>query len=168
MSNAKTFYLHRRISTINSTSVLSFLTRSRLATVTIGTYWSLSIWEMRYMSLARFSLRNQEQADVVSDFSEVQLTEQHVLVNYNLRPLALQTFLITSNSNICPQMTFSYIQFILSQSIWSTLVILHCHMNTKLNSICPPVLLSLNIPNNCVHVTFKALHIMYRQHKYIQ
>lgn len=45
------------MSTISSTSVLSFLTWSRLATVTIGTYWSLSIWEMRYMSLARFSLR---------------------------------------------------------------------------------------------------------------
>lgn len=50
-------HLHRKMSTISSTSVLSFLTWSRLATVTIGTYWSLSIWEMRYMSLARFSLR---------------------------------------------------------------------------------------------------------------
>lgn len=51
------FDSHRKMSTISSTSVLSFLTWSRLATVTIGTYWSLSIWEMRYMSLARFSLR---------------------------------------------------------------------------------------------------------------
>lgn len=53
----KRFDSHRKMSTISSTSVLSFLTWSRLATVTIGTYWSLSIWEMRYMSLARFSLR---------------------------------------------------------------------------------------------------------------
>lgn len=51
----------RKMSTISSTSVLSFLTWSRLATVTIGTYWSLSIWEMRYMSLARFSLRGREE-----------------------------------------------------------------------------------------------------------
>lgn len=52
---------HRKMSTISSMSVLSFLTWSRLATVTIGTYWSLSIWEMRYMSLARFSLRDKEE-----------------------------------------------------------------------------------------------------------
>lgn len=57
------------MSTISSTSVLSFLTWSRLATVTIGTYWSLSIWEMRYMSLARFSLRDKEEADELSDTS---------------------------------------------------------------------------------------------------
>lgn len=55
------------MSTISSTSVLSFLTWSRLATVTIGTYWSLSIWEMRYMSLARFSLRGKEEAEELSD-----------------------------------------------------------------------------------------------------
>lgn len=54
----KACYSQRKMSTISSTSVLSFLTWSRLATVTIGTYWSLSIWEMRYMSLARFSLRD--------------------------------------------------------------------------------------------------------------
>lgn len=54
------------MSTISSTSVLSFLTWSRLATVTIGTYWSLSIWEMRYMSLARFSLMVREEPEAVS------------------------------------------------------------------------------------------------------
>ncbi len=66
------------MSTISSMSVLSFLTWSRLATVTIGTYWSLSIWEMRYMSLARFSLRDIEEAEVVSDTSRVQLRWKYV------------------------------------------------------------------------------------------
>lgn len=50
------FYLHLSTSTIKSISVLSFLTWSRFATVIIGTYWSLSICDIRYMSLARFSL----------------------------------------------------------------------------------------------------------------
>ncbi|PWA30092.1 hypothetical protein CCH79_00009776 [Gambusia affinis] len=64
VSNVTTvFYSHRKMSTMSSTSVLSFLTWSRLATVTIGTYWSLSIWEMRYMSLARFSLTEGEETD---------------------------------------------------------------------------------------------------------
>ncbi len=66
------------MSTISSMSVLSFLTWSRLATVAIGTYWSLSIWEMRYMSLARFSLRDIEEAEVVSDTSRVQLRWKYV------------------------------------------------------------------------------------------
>lgn len=60
---------HRKMSTISSTSVLSFLTWSRLATVTIGTYWSLSIWEMRYMSLARFSLGQKEEEEEEEEVS---------------------------------------------------------------------------------------------------
>lgn len=52
-------YLHLSTSTIKSKSVLSFLMWSRLATVVIGTYWSLSICDMRYMSLARFSLQKE-------------------------------------------------------------------------------------------------------------
>lgn len=53
-------HLHLSTSTIRSMSVLSFLMWSRLATVVIGTYWSLSICDIRYMSLARFSLQKED------------------------------------------------------------------------------------------------------------
>ena len=37
-------------------SVVTVLMRSRLASVLMGRYWSLSIWDTRYRSLARYSL----------------------------------------------------------------------------------------------------------------
>lgn len=53
-------HLHLSTCTIKSRSVHSFLTCSRLATVVTGTYWSLSICDIRYMSLARFSLQRED------------------------------------------------------------------------------------------------------------
>lgn len=55
-----TAHLHLSTCTIKSRSVHSFLTCSRLATVVTGTYWSLSICDIRYMSLARFSLQKED------------------------------------------------------------------------------------------------------------
>lgn len=41
---------------MRSMSVVSTLMPSMLAIVQIGTNWSLSIWDIRYRSLERFSL----------------------------------------------------------------------------------------------------------------
>lgn len=89
------------MSTISSTSVLSFLTWSRLATVTIGTYWSLSIWEMRYMSLARFSLRGREEAEVVYfKFNTFLITARPHLrsfaLNYSLHLMTTKQLCLTN------------------------------------------------------------------------
>lgn len=50
------FLLHLNTSRMRSMSVVSTLMPSMLAIVQIGTNWSLSIWDIRYRSLERFSL----------------------------------------------------------------------------------------------------------------
>lgn len=70
-------YLHLSTSTIRSMSVLSFLMWSRLATVVIGTYWSLSICDIRYMSLARFSLEKEDNLSLIHNFFKSNLHKRH-------------------------------------------------------------------------------------------
>lgn len=57
MSHLKTSNLHLNTSKMRSMSVVSTLIPSILAMVQIGTNWSLSIWDIRYKSLERFSLK---------------------------------------------------------------------------------------------------------------
>lgn len=53
-----TFHLHLNTSRMRSMSVVRTLMPSMLAIVQIGTNWSLSIWDIRYKSLERFSLNH--------------------------------------------------------------------------------------------------------------
>lgn len=67
-SSTWTFGDSRKTSVINLMSLVSFLTWLKLATVHIGTYWSLSICDNRYVSFARFSLQ-QKISSVIFTFT---------------------------------------------------------------------------------------------------
>lgn len=60
-SSTWTFGDSLRTSVMSFMSLVSFLTWLKFATVHIGTYWSLSICDSKYVSFARFSLKCQGQ-----------------------------------------------------------------------------------------------------------